>query len=209
MIGAMAIIEVFADVRCPFAHVGLRRLVQRRDAGEMDFTLRIRAWPLELVNGAPLDAELIGEEIEALREQVAPDLFTGFSVAAFPHTSLPALALTGAAYARGPEIGERVALGLRWALFEDGRDIARTDVLAALAERWGVPASPDTDGADAEVVADWRDGQARGVIGSPHFFLAGEGYFCPVLDISREGGRLRIVDNRPVFDEFVKRALAG
>jgi predicted DsbA family dithiol-disulfide isomerase len=203
----MPIIEVFADVRCPFAHVGLRRLVQRRDAGEMDFTLRIRAWPLELVNDAPLDAELIGEEIEALREQVAPDLFTGFSVAAFPETSLPALAMTGAAYARGPEVGERVALGLRWALFEDGRDLARTDVLAELAERWGAPFTSDTDGAG--VVADWSDGQARGVIGSPHFFLAGEGYFCPVLDISREDGRLRIVDNRPVFDEFVRRALAG
>jgi predicted DsbA family dithiol-disulfide isomerase len=203
----MPIIELFADVRCPFAHVGLRRLVQRRDAGEMDFTLRIRAWPLELVNDAPLDAELIGEEIEALREQVAPDLFTGFSVAAFPETSLPALAMTGAAYARGPEVGERVALGLRWALFEDGRDLARTDVLAELAERWGAPFTSDTDGAG--VVADWSDGQARGVIGSPHFFLAGEGYFCPVLDISREDGRLRIVDNRPVFDEFVRRALAG
>jgi predicted DsbA family dithiol-disulfide isomerase len=203
----MPIIELFADVRCPFAHVGLRRLVQRRDAGEMDFTLRIRAWPLELVNDAPLDAELIGEEIEALREQVAPDLFTGFSVAAFPETSLPALAMTGAAYARGPEVGERVALGLRWALFEDGRDLARTDVLAELAERWGAPFTSDTGGAG--VVADWSDGQARGVIGSPHFFLAGEGYFCPVLDISREDGRLRIVDNRPVFDEFVRRALAG
>jgi predicted DsbA family dithiol-disulfide isomerase len=189
----MPIIELFADVRCPFAHVGLRRLVQRRDAGEMDFTLRIRAWPLELV--------------KALREQVAPDLFTGFSVAAFPETSLPALAMTGAAYARGPEVGERVALGLRWALFEDGRDLARTDVLAELAERWGAPFTSDTDGAG--VVADWSDGQARGVIGSPHFFLAGEGYFCPVLDISREDGRLRIVDNRPVFDEFVRRALAG
>jgi predicted DsbA family dithiol-disulfide isomerase len=115
--------------------------------------------------------------------------------------------MTGAAYARGPEVGERVALGLRWALFEDGRDLARTDVLAELAERWGAPFTSDTDGAG--VVADWSDGQARGVIGSPHFFLAGEGYFCPVLDISREDGRLRIVDNRPVFDEFVRRALAG
>lgn len=203
----MAVIEVFADVRCPFAHVGLRRLVQRRDAGEVDFSLRIRAWPLELVNSAPLDAALIGEEVAALREQVAPDLFGGFSVAAFPETSLPALALTGAAYARGPGVGERVALGLRWALFEEGQDIGSTEILAGLAERWGVPAGADGDG--AEVTADWRDGQARGVIGSPHFFLGGEGYFCPVLDISHEDGRLQIVDNRSVFDEFVQRALAG
>jgi len=28
----MTIVEVFADVRCPFTHVGLRKLVERRPA---------------------------------------------------------------------------------------------------------------------------------------------------------------------------------
>src|SRR6478735_6336015 len=40
-------IEVFADVRCPFAHVGLRRLVERRRAlGRDDVRLVVRAWPM-------------------------------------------------------------------------------------------------------------------------------------------------------------------
>ena len=51
----MSAIEVYADVWCPFAHVGLHYVVERRSAlGRGDVLLDIRAWPLELVNGAPL-----------------------------------------------------------------------------------------------------------------------------------------------------------
>src|SRR3954464_13451066 len=47
-------IEVFADVACPFTHVGLCRLVARRRESNSDAVLWVRAWPLELVNGEPL-----------------------------------------------------------------------------------------------------------------------------------------------------------
>jgi hypothetical protein len=48
------LVEVFADVGCPFAHVGLRRFVERRDElGRDDVVLWVRAWPLELVNARP------------------------------------------------------------------------------------------------------------------------------------------------------------
>ena len=53
--------------------------------------LRVRAWPLELVNGEPLAADLVAEEVRELREQVAPDLFAGFDPTRFPATSLPAM----------------------------------------------------------------------------------------------------------------------
>ena len=115
-------VEVFADVCCPFTHVGLRRLVQRRDEVGGDLELVVRAWPLELVNGAPLDGDLIAEEIEELRKQVAADLFVGFDRARFPATSLPALELAAAAYRRDMPSGERVSLTLREALFERGRE---------------------------------------------------------------------------------------
>ncbi|MHB8593931.1 MAG: DsbA family oxidoreductase, partial [Acidimicrobiales bacterium] len=71
----MRVIEVFADVICPFTYVGLRQLVAERAArGPVDVSLHIRAWPLELVNGKALDAANVAEEVEALQVEVAPDL---------------------------------------------------------------------------------------------------------------------------------------
>jgi len=71
-------IEVFADIWCPFAHVGLRAIEdQRARAGRTDVAIRVRAWPLELVNGEPLDPTVTGEHAEELRDQVALTLFQG------------------------------------------------------------------------------------------------------------------------------------
>jgi hypothetical protein len=48
-------IEVFADVVCPFTHVGLRRLVAyRRQKHREDIAIRVRAWPLEQLVLPPL-----------------------------------------------------------------------------------------------------------------------------------------------------------
>ena len=194
------VLDVFADVRCPFAHVGLRRLVARREELDLDLTMRVRAWPLELVNDAPLDPHHIAKEVEALQEQVAPYLFAAFSETTFAPTSIPALALTAAAYDVGPAVGEQVALALRWAQFEDGRDISDPRVLGEIAEVEGVGEPAD---ARDRVVAEWEEGRRRGVVGSPHFFVGDDGWFCPVLDISHEGGRLRVVDNRARFDALL------
>ena len=71
-------VEVFAEVACPFTHVGLRRFVAERAAGGAARPLVVRAWPLEWVNGHPLDAHHVRAEIDALRETVAPELFAGF-----------------------------------------------------------------------------------------------------------------------------------
>ena len=193
-------IEVFADVRCPFTHVGLRRLVERRAALGADVVLRIRAWPLELVNDAPLDPEMIAEEVAVLRAQVAPDLFSGFDPATFPSTSLPPLALAVAANAVRPEVGERVGLALRWALFEEGRDISRPDVLLDIAASAGIalPSHCEID----RIRDDWAEGQRRGVVGSPHFFVGPDSFFCPTLDIHRVDGELVVQQDRSGFAAF-------
>ncbi len=121
----MRVLEVFADVWCPFTHVGLRRLVTERDRrGRQDVVVRVRSWPLELVNGAPLASALAAEEIHALREVVAPELFRGFDEQTFPSTTLPALGLTALAYRRNDQTGERMSFALRTALFEEGRDVS-------------------------------------------------------------------------------------
>jgi predicted DsbA family dithiol-disulfide isomerase len=200
-------IEVFADICCPFAHVGLRRLSERRAAsGRTDVHLRVRAWPLELVNGAPLDPAFIAEEVDALRAQVAPDLFVGFDPARFPPSSMPALALAAAAYERGPEVGERMSFALRDALFEAGRDVADPAVLAELAASVGV----DGPGAAARerVVDDWREGRSRGVIGSPHFFVGAANWFCPTLAVTRVEGHLRICEDHDRLGPFLDLCFA-
>jgi len=184
----MRTVEVFADVLCPFTHVGLHTLIDRRtERGQVEPLLRIRAWPLELVNGAPLDPRHIGAEVEALRASVRPDLFGGFSEAAFPGTSMAAFALTAAADRTGdPAVVEAVGMALRDAVFEQGLDIGKADQVAPIAERFGLePLDPEQTA--AAVRADWEEGKSRGVIGSPHFFTGdGGSWFCPALDISRD-----------------------
>ena len=66
-----ATIEVFADVWCPFTHVGLREVAaMRQRLGRSDLVIRVRAWPLELVNGTGLDPIATRSHVEHLREQV-------------------------------------------------------------------------------------------------------------------------------------------
>lgn len=184
----MRTVEVFADVLCPFTHAGLHTLIDRRAAlGHTEPLLNIRAWPLELINGKPLDANHIGAEIKALRDSVRPDLFSGFSVQTFPRTSMTAFALTAAAARTGDAaLVEEVGMTLRDAVFERGLDVAKPEIVAPIAVQFGLEPL-DAQATSAAVQADWDEGRARGVIGSPHFFTAdGESRFCPVLDISRD-----------------------
>lgn len=181
---AVVIIEVFADIWCPFTHVGLHLLdEQRRRNGRDDVGLLVRAWPLELINGAPMDAVAVGQKAEALREQVAPDLFAHVDVEHFPTSTLDALALEARAQRFG--VGERASFALRDALFEHGHDVSDPDVLARLATELGTGTPDDDD--RAAVLAAWEEGRARGVVGSPHFFHGTSDVFCPSLDIARTG----------------------
>jgi 2-hydroxychromene-2-carboxylate isomerase len=143
--------------------------------------------------------------VRALREQVAPDLLTGFSRATFAATSLPALALTSVAYDLDDSIGEGVALALRSALFEDGRDIADPYVLGDVAQTFDVAWSPG-DGAE-RVLDEWSDGASRGVVGSPHFFIGDEGWFCPMLDLSHDDRGFRIAEDGSALDSLLERAV--
>jgi hypothetical protein len=87
-------VEVFADVTCPFAHVGLSRFVSRRASfGLTRPVLHVRAWPLELVNGELLERDLVAQHVDELRKQVASDLFQGFDPAVLPLSSMPAFTL--------------------------------------------------------------------------------------------------------------------
>lgn len=178
-------IEVFADLWCPFTHVGLRAVAeQRRLTGRTDVGIIVRAWPLELVNGHPMDPAGARQHADELIEQVAPTLFAGLDVEHFPTTTLPALALVERAYRSSVAAGERASFVLRDALFEEGQDISDADVLAHIAGELGV-GLPDAADHDA-IRSDWDEGKRRGVQGSPHFFAGNTNVFCPSLRISRE-----------------------
>ena len=177
-------VEVFADITCPFTHVGLRLVTARLRDQPSGVEILVRAWPLEWVNGAPLEAGATAKKVAALREQVAPDLFDGLRPDRWPDTTIPALNLATAAYGRDPSTGLLVSLALRDALFEDGRDIGDATVVADLARRFDLPDSQAEP--SSQVVADYREGQSRDVIGSPHFWLDGQDFFCPLLDIGHD-----------------------
>lgn len=201
-------VEVFADVLCPFAHVGLRRFVDRRDElGRTGPRLRVRAWPLELINGRPLQADHVADELDPIRHDAAPCQFAGFDLVHFPTTSLPAFALTAAAYEVSDEIGERIALEVRDALFERGLDVGDRPVLDELARRHGIAYDAEAGRAVAE--ADLAEGRDRGVVGSPHFFTPDGGFFCPSLDVHRDEHDQLVVHRDPEgFDRFLAAALA-
>lgn len=194
-----AVIEVFADIWCPFAHVGLRAVEEQRAlSGRVDVAIRVRAWPLELVNGTPLDPLVTKEHADHLREQVVPNLFADLDVDHFPSSTLDALALANRAYRTDLQVGERMSFALRDALFEEGRDLSDRAVLEDVAVALGVGVPDDSD--TAAVLSDWSEGRRRGVLGSPHFFCGDVDMFCPSLDftkdprqgvsIARDGSRL-------------------
>ena len=140
------IIEVFADIWCPFAHVGLRAIAAHRSlCGRSDVAIWVRAWPLELVNGVPLDPTVTWEHAENLREQVARDLFRNLDVDHFPRSTLDALALANRAYRTDFQVGERMSFAIRNALFEEGRDISDRVTLEHLAQTLGVVVPDVTD----------------------------------------------------------------
>jgi len=201
----VGLIEVYADVWCPFAHVGLRSAVARRDTlARRDMVLQVRAWPLELVNGTPLDPMVTAGHVRDLRRQVAPDLFRHFDPEHFPRSSLSALALAAAAYRMEERTGEAVSLALRDALFEGGCDVSDPQVLAGLARAHGVDDPGDED--LETVYTQWHEGQSRGVRGSPHFFCGEAEALCPSLEISTDaGGHLDLRQNMGALEDFLAR----
>ena len=201
----MHVVEVFADIACPFTHVGLHRFgAHRQQRGRTEPLLRVRAWPLELVNGQALDGRSLTPKIEALRASIAPDLFAGFDEHRFPTTTLPAMAAEAAAYRQGLELGEQFSLAVRRALFEDGLDVSAEDVLRDLRQAYGVP--PPCQADRSAVLDDFAEGKRRGVVGSPHFFTADGDFFCPSLDIEHGDDGYEVSFDSVGFKRFVAAA---
>ena len=100
-----------------------------------------------------------------------------------------------------------MSLALRDALFEEGLDISRPEVLSELAESFNVG---PYGAADEEAVRrDWEDGVRRGVRGSPHFYCGDFDAFCPSLDISRgTDGALTVRKDTAVLNTLLANCFA-
>jgi len=179
-------VEVFAEITCPFAYVGLTHVVEHVAEIDEPVAVVVRAWPLEWVNGTGLAFDGVEAKAAVLRDQLGVDVFNGLCAEAWPHTTVPALGLATAAYEVDAATGLAVSLALRTALFEDGTDISDPDALAAIAATHGVDFDPTAGISDDAVRADYESGQARGVKGSPHYFVDADDFFCPALDLGRD-----------------------
>ena len=184
----MQTVEVYADITCPFAHVGLKRVVQHVSEMSEPAEVVVWAWPLEWVNGAPLGV----------------DDFVGLRPDAWPTSTIPALDLAASAYQRNAATGLAVSLELRVALFERGEDVSDPEVLARIASAHDLPApSGETS---AAVQADYDSGVAHGVKGSPHFFVASDDFFCPALDLGHDAdGHLTARFDSDMLADFFSR----
>ena len=121
-------------------------------------------------------------------------------------TTISILGTATLAYERGAEVGEGFNLAIRDALFEQGQHVGEPEVLAGIAAGFGLLV-PDATTARTAVDADFAEGRRRGVIGSPHFFVDGHPFFCPALDIERQGEHLHIDIDSNKLDSFLDRAL--
>jgi predicted DsbA family dithiol-disulfide isomerase len=175
-------VEVFADITCPFTHVGLKRVIEHVAEIDHPIDVIVRAWPLEWVNGTALDAAAVVMKAGVLHDQLGVNDFTGLREDRWPSTTIPALELAAAAYAIDAATGLAVSVALREAVFEEGRDVSDPDVLAEIAAAHRVT---EREVGNA-VRADYDNGLARGVSGSPHFWVGSDDFFCPSLDIGHD-----------------------
>jgi len=201
-------VEVFADISCPFTHLGLSFVSAQLADADLDVEVWVRAWPLEWVNGTALDGPVTATKIEALRAQLGNDHFTGFRLDTWPRTTIPALNVVAEAYTQGAVRGLAVSLELRALLFEQGMNVSDPDVLARLGARHGLRGGLREVGGEPhpQVVADYEEGLSRGVTGSPHFWVDEQNFFCPSLTIGHEpDGTLTATFDSAGLTEFMTR----
>jgi predicted DsbA family dithiol-disulfide isomerase len=217
-------IVVFADVGCPFAHIGLHRLLDTRARLDLDdaVALDIRAFPLELFNDRPTPKHSLDLEIAALSQAVPEAGWQAWSDRdyRFPVTMLPPMEAVQAAKLQSFRAAEQLDHRLRTAFFAESRCISmRHEILACAAECAAVDVAALTEALDdgrarRTVIDQWEQSQGEDILGSPHLFLPdGSEHHNPGMEHHWEGpqgGKTMIVDrNDATVYEQIVRAAAG
>jgi predicted DsbA family dithiol-disulfide isomerase len=141
-------------------------------------TLRIRPFPLELIDGESAPRDILEQEwwLAAIQEPAAA--FAPYRGDDWPTTTLPAFEAAWCAARQGVQALADYDLRVRQAFFAEGRDIGRWDVLREIAEEAGLDRQrfdQDVAGGEARaaVVEEARIGRERyRVRGTPTLMLA-------------------------------------
>jgi predicted DsbA family dithiol-disulfide isomerase len=101
-------------------------------------TLRIRPFPLELIDGESAPRDILDQEwwLAAIQEPAAD--FAPYSGNDWPITTLPAFEAAWCAARQGEEAHATYDLRVRRAFFAEGHNIGRWDVLREIAEETGL-----------------------------------------------------------------------
>ena len=129
-------------------------------------TLRIRPFPLELIDGESAPRDILEQEwwLAAIQEPAAT--LVPYRGDDWPTTTLPAFEAAWCAARQGEEALANYDLRVRHAFFAEGRNIGRWEVLREIAEEVGLDRQRfDQDAADGEaraaVVEEARLGRER------------------------------------------------
>jgi predicted DsbA family dithiol-disulfide isomerase len=216
-------IALYGDIACPWAHLaGLRLMRWRHRLGLADkVRLDMRAFPLELVNERPtpkltLDAEV--PVVGALEPSAEWQVWQKESYE-WPVTTLLALEAVQAAREQGQDAHERLAFGLRHALFAQSRCISLRHVILAVAREQGLDEAAlaralDSGRARRTVMDQFHDHLNGPVKGSPHLFLPdGTDVHNPGIDLRWEGEPgigFPVVDgdDESIYEDILKRVAA-
>jgi predicted DsbA family dithiol-disulfide isomerase len=141
-------------------------------------TLRIRPFPLELIDGESAPRDILDQEwwLAAIQEPAAD--FAPYAGDDWPTTTLPAFEAAWCAARQGEEAHATYDLRVRHAFFAEGRNIGSWDVLHQIAEETGLDRdrfNQDVASGEARpaVVEEARLGRERyRVRGTPTLMLA-------------------------------------
>jgi predicted DsbA family dithiol-disulfide isomerase len=215
----MSTIEVWSDLLCPFAYVGLLRLRRARARLGLDVRIEHHTFPLELFNGPHprrgTDTEAVG------LGQIEPDAMFRVWTAAedlYPHTVLLAAEAVHAASAQSLTAGEELDLALRRAFWTQSRSISHRQVIldvaatAAPVDVNELAEALDDGRHRKQVMADFAVASTDLIAASPTLrFADGTTVTNPGIEVHWEGPWAEgfpVVDahDPTVYDELVRRA---
>jgi predicted DsbA family dithiol-disulfide isomerase len=215
----MSTIEVWSDLLCPFAYVGLLRLRRARARLGLDVRIEHHTFPLELFNGPHprrgTDTEAVG------LGQIEPDAMFRVWTAAedlYPHTVLLPAEAVHAASAQSLTAGEELDLALRRAFWTRSRSISHRQVIldvaatAAPVDVNELAEALDDGRHRKQVMADFAVAGTDLIAASPTLrFADGTTVTNPGIEVHWEGPWAEgfpVVDahDPTVYDELLRRA---